>query len=328
LNDSYKKGGSDEFPTTAKFLASMKNSLKTSGGYTITDTAPTSGLAYKGSFGKFLSDNCYQKTKKKVPGGVYVFDDDKCDPASQGNTHSDLSNMYEPYIMCLDGSDTYHFWFKGNKTYNPRMVVFVVYNQDLAKYKGANAEENPVLFLLEDNAKIYWPGKGGDTDSDGTKVGNNGILSVQGRNLTSATAAYNLVNNLYSKNGAQGPQDFENTGGKGYSVNYNGKNKPWAMIIGMGHNTVKFDQYIIVEAFIGLYNKDYKTGKQSHLIFRNGNSGVMYGRIMTDDYADFDGGGIKAPAAPGSSSFSGGKKTIRKLVTGFSLDKMIYYYGT
>ena len=323
-NKSYKKGGTEEFPTTDSFLASMKSNIR------VGKTAPGS-YTYKNSMGKFLKDYCYQRTNATLPSGTYIFDDDGCDPAANSNKHPKVTKVdkegkptdeeynfheREPYIIVLNGNNTYRFWFKGGKTFNPRFVVFVMYNTDPG---------NPALFCLEDKAKIYWPGKNGDTDSDGTAICNNGILSVN-RNLTSAKAAFDYVYDIYEKL-KEGPSNFENTANKGYSVNYDGTKEPCAMIIGMGHNTVKFDKNIILEAFLGLFNDSYDTDSQSKLIFRNGDAGVFYGRMMTDGYDDADGGSILNPAAPGSSSFNGSKPPIQKAVTNFALKSMIYYYN-
>ena len=104
------------------------------------------------------------------------------------------------------------------------------------------------------------------------------------------------------------------------------------MIIGMGKNTLSFDSHVIMEAFIGLFNDDYKTKKQSIIGFRNGGGSVFYGRLMTDEFGfdtsgDSGGIGITNPAAPGASTLSGKKPDIEKVVTCFSLKSMIYYYN-
>ena len=311
-NASYKKGGTEAYPTTDSFLSSMKSSIR------VGKTAPSS-KDYNGSMGNWLKANCYQTKNGYAQSGDIYFNSDGCD---QSNTYPGLSGEKEPYIIVLDGSKTYHFWFASGKSFHPKHVVFIVVKP---------SPSNPALFLLERNAKLYWPGKpSNNTDSDGTLVGNNGILAVQGRNnIDSAAEGYKYVHDQYALKKDNGATNFENTANYGYSKHYNHVNEPCAMIIGMGENTVKFDKNIILECFIGLFNDEYNDNgsAKSKLIFRNGDSGVLYGRIMTDGYDDADGGSIVNPACPGSSSFNGSTPDMTKVVTCFSLKSMVYYYN-
>ena len=314
-NTSYKKGGKESFPTTDDFLGSSKSlGLK--------KTAPTGATST--SLASFLRDNCYQKKKGYVPAGTYRFTSDGFN-YSQAPENNDSDHGYGPkvpFVMVLKGGSTYRFYFKGGQTFGLCNVIFIVDEPDPSV---------PVVFVLEDNAKVYWPGKTNNTTSDG-KVGANGILAVEGRNKKGADTAYNyVINDVYGKN-YSGATKFEDTSNKGYSFRYDGKNEPCAMIIGMGHNTLSFDKNIIMEAFIGLFNEEYKVKKQSIIGFRNGDDCVFYGRLMTDGFGfdtsgDSGGKGITNPACPGSSNMNSKKPDIEKVVTCFSLKSMIYYYN-
>ena len=266
-NASYKSGGKESYPTTDEFLSSSSSlGLK--------KTAPSG--ATETTLAQFLRDNCYQKKKGYVPAGTYLFKSDGFDytKAPENNDSDHGYGPKVPFVMVLKGGSTYRFYFKGNQSFGLCNVIFIVDKPD---------PEAPVVFILEDKAKVYWPGKTNNTTSDG-KVGANGILAVEGRDKTGAEAAYNFViNDVYGKN-YSGATKFEDTGNKGYSHRYNGNNEPCAMIIGMGHNTLSFDKNIIMEAFIGLFNDEYKTKKQSIIGFRNGDNCVFYGRLMTDGF--------------------------------------------
>ena len=156
-------------------------------------------------------------------------------------------------------------------------------------------------------------------------MGDNGIFAVEGRNFDSAQKAYDYIMNITAKT----PRQFEAGNGKDYSTKYNGKNEPCAMIIGMAKNEVSLDKCIVMEAFVGLFNSSYNPNStQSTLSFRNNDSGVMYGRIMTDGLGfSNDSGSIKYPASPASSSISPTPPDIEPIITGFALKSMKYYYN-
>lgn len=310
-NASYKKNGKDNYPTTDEFLGSAsKLGLKRTAPSTATET----------SLATFLRDNCYQKKKGYVPAGTYRFTSDGFN-YSQSPENNNGDHGYGPtipFVMVLKGGSTYRFYFQGGKTFGLCHVIFIVDKPD---------KDAPVVFILEDEAKVYWPGTPSGTTSNGI-VGGNGILAVEGRNKTGAEAAYNFViDDVIGKN-YSGATAFENTASKGYSYRYDGKNEPCAMIVGMGKNTLGLDKNIIMEAFIGMFNDDYSKGIQSTVGFRNGDNGVFYGRLMTDGLGfSGDSGSIVNPASPGSSTMGGKKPDIEKVVTCFSLKSMIYYYN-
>ena len=299
-NASYKKDGTEAFPTTDVFLTSAKKKL---GLNSKTHPSSVSGT----SLGSFLTTYNFKTYQNTVPGGTYVFTSDGSD---KNETHPGLGAK-EPYVMVLKGSDTYRFWFKG--TFTPKNVVFIIDKPD---------PSNPALFLLEDNAKLTW------SADDNGKTGGNGILSVEGRDKSGNNGknAYDFVMGIT----ANTPRDFENTASKGYSFRYDGKNEPCAMIIGMGHNNVKFNKQILMEAFIGLFNDSYNDdgSPKSVLSFGNGDKGTMYGRIMTDGLGfNNDQGSILYPASPAASSLPGPNPDMEKVVTAFSLKSMVYYYN-
>lgn len=310
LNTSYKKGGTNEYPTTDEFLSS--SSKLGIGG----KTAPTSGLKMKDSFVKFCQTQSYQKNGGKfVEPGTYVFDADGSFDTGGSESHPGLASK-EPYIFVLNGAKDYKFWFKklsGGNYYEMYNVIFIIHKPSTS---------HVALFLLEDGAKVRWPGTGYSSNS---KVGGNGILSVKGRNFDDAKAAYDYIHGVWNSN-LDNVQKFED-GGKGYSKYYNGTNEPCAMVIGMGNNTFALDKNIIMEAFIGLFNESYGSSSKSHFTYRNNDKGAMYGRLMTDGYDDSDSGSVKMPACPGSSNMDEPDPDMKKLVTCFSLKSMVYYYG-
>ncbi|MBR3247795.1 MAG: hypothetical protein IKG03_05320 [Clostridiales bacterium] len=317
-NMKYKSNGTENFPTTTNFINQVKDK------FNITKDPPSGGQ----SFGTFLKNNCYQQTNAALASGTYVFNSDGCDTS---DTHAALANGYtfaakEPYVIVLSGNANYRFWFKSG-SYGIFNVVFIIQHPTASK---------PVLFLLAEGAKLYWPGKynayypaGGGTDSssDG-KVCGNGILAVEGRNFDTAEDAFNFVKNCT----ASTVKAFDNTSNK-YSTHYNGTNEPCAMVIGMGKNVFQTDKNIILEAFIGLFNETYDADNPaSYIRFRNGDDGVIYGRIMTDGLGfqgegGTDSGAIAMPASPGASSIPAKDTGVKKVVTGFSLKSMRYYYN-
>ncbi|MBO4681676.1 MAG: hypothetical protein J5623_07205 [Clostridiales bacterium] len=301
-NTSYKSGGTNNFPTTDEFISSSSK-------LGITKTPPASVTGQ--SFASFLVGDddhpaqAYQKNGGKyVTAGTYKFTSDGSDT---GEKHPGLGDK-EPYVLVLDGSKKYKFWFVG--TFNLYNVVFIIDKPTPA---------NPALFLLAKNTTLKWP------CSDNGKVGGNGIFAVQGRDHDNAEEAYNFIKTTLNAN-LGGPKDLENTG-KGYSKFYNGTNEPCAMVIGMGKNTFQICKNAVLEAFVGLFNESYGDSAQSKFLFKNGDNGVFYGRLMTDGYDDEDGGKIAMPACPGSSNMDAPDPDMKKLVTCFSLKSMVYYYG-
>lgn len=307
-NASYKKNGKDSYPTTDVFIGSASK-------IGIKKSAPSGATKVK--LGDFLKDNCYQNKhsatdKGYVPAGTYLFTEDNMD---HGEDHGFGAKF--PYVMVLKGGSKYHFYFQNNTTFCLFNVIFIIDKPD---------PDEPVMFVLENQAKVYWPGKNGGTSSDG-KVCGNGILAVEKRNFTDATAAYTFVEQQWNKN-LSGATSFEASGSKGYSTRYDGKNEPCAMIVGMGKNTLGLDKNIILECFIGMFNESYGSSVQSTVGFRNGDSGVFYGRLMTDGLGfSGDSGSIVNPASPGTSTMGGKKPDIEKVVTCFSLKSMVYYYN-
>ena len=318
-NASYKAGGTQNFPTTDDFIETVKDK------YNITKNPPSGGQ----SFGDWIKSKCFQATNSALPGGTYVFNSDDMD-TNEKHKLADGTELgaKEPYVVVLEGTSDYRFWFKSG-SYGLFNVVFIIKNPK---------PSHPALFLLADGAKIYWPGKynaylydnagnhtpGYDTSSDG-KVCGNGILAVEGRNFDTAEDAFNFVKNC----SATTVKNFDNNSGK-YSTHYNAVNESCAMVLGMGKNVFKTDKNIILECFIGMFNESYDPDNpKSHVSFRNGDSGVFYGRIMTDGLNfNGDSGAITMPAAPGASSMPNNDPGIKKAVTGFSLVSMQYYYIT
>ena len=305
-NAKYKAGGTNPFPTTDEFLTS---SSSISHNKVSTKTAPNNPT-WSGSLGDFLTTKSYQKNGGAyVPSGIYVFTEDGSNHDEQ---HPGLSAK-EPYVVVLKGGEKYQFWFKSDKQFDLFNVIFIV-NDPSPSY--------PVMFMLENKAKVYWPGTSG---SSNCRVCGNGILAVQSRSFTDAAATYNFVKTEWGKDHSQ-PKDFEK-GSKGYSTRYNGTNEPCAMVIGMGNNTFSLDKNILMEAFIGLFNDSYGSSAKSHFTFRNNDGGVFYGRVMTDGYDDSDSGSMVNPASPSASALPSPNPPIKKVVTGFSLNSMKYYYG-
>ena len=306
-NTKYRAGGTDAFPTTNDFLTSIGNIANNK----VTSKTAPNNPTWSGSLGDFLTTKSYQKSSAYVAPGTYVFTKDESNhdekhPALGSYTFSDK----EPYIVVLEGGKKYQFWFSGNQSYQLYNVVFIV-NDPKPSY--------PVLFLLEDKANVSWPG-----GSNGRVCGN-GIFAVEKRKFDNAEKTFNFIKTEWGKN-LGNPQAFENSGGK-YSSRYNGSNEPCAMVIGMGHNTFEIDKNIIMETFIGLFNDSYGSKSNSTLSIRNNDNGVLYSRIMTDGYDDKDAGKWYMPATPGASSLPSPNPPFKKMVTGFSLSSMKYYYG-
>lgn len=336
-NASYKgDGGEEPFPTIDEFLASAGNL-----GLTSAKTAPSSGT-YKGSLKNFYTSYCYQKTGAALPSGTYIFTSDGY--TNNGETHADITgaakqkkaedgttykfDSKEPYIMVLNGANSYKFWFCDSKTYKLFNVVFVLYNPDPSR---------PALFLLEDGVEVDWPGGPWDPNdptkdlnyASNGKVGANGIYSVQGRTETSKGAddAYKYVQDTIKNNASSnGTSYIDKPSSAKYASYYDGKNESCAMVIGMGHNTFHLDKNVTMECFIGLFNESYGSSAKSHFSIRNNTDGLIYGRLMTDGYDDLDSAKVYMPQSPAKSGIDGTDPSVKKLITNFTLVKMTYYY--
>jgi len=303
-NTQYRPGGTNAFPTTDDFLTSIGNIANNK----VTSKTAPSNPTWSGSLGSFLTSKSYQKNGGAyVTPGTYVFTSDGSD---HDETHPGLSAK-EPYIVVLEGGKKYQFWFKGDTNFQLYNVVFIV-NDPKPSY--------PVLFLLENKANVSWPG-----GSNGRVCGN-GIFAVEKRKFDDAQKTYEYIRGKWESN-LGNPQAFEKESGGKYSKYYNGSNEPCAMVIGMGHNKFTIDKNIIMESFIGLFNDSYGSTPNSNLVIRNNDSGVLYSRVMTDGYDDADAGKWYMPATPGASSLPPPNPPFKKLVTGFSLNAMKYYYG-
>ena len=310
-NTQYKKGGTNPYPTTDTFLRSSRQMNHNA---VSSKTAP-SNPTWSGKLGSFLTNKCFQKTGGYLTPGTYVIDGDDSD---QTDNHPSLKCAKFPYVIVLEGGKNYQFWFKGNQDYKLKNVIFIV-NDPKPAY--------PVLFLLENKANIYWPG-----GSDGVVCGN-GILAVEGRKFTNAQKTFDFIDEaIYLDNNNQvkfkyaTPKNFENTSGK-YSTRYDSSNEVCAMVIGMGNNHFELDKNVLMEAFIGLFNDSYEKANQSMIRIRNNDNGAYYCRFMTDGYSDKDAGNWDMPATPSSTALPNPNPPIKKLVTGFSLNSMKYYYN-
>ena len=319
-NTSYSVGGTEAYPTTDQFLKSAKK-------LGISKTHPST--ATKMSLGDFLTTQCYQVKKDFADEGTYYFDSDGSENTKE--QHTKLSGMTEDfgdkegYVIVLDGSKEYKFYFKAGTSFGLRHVVFIVNKPNKSK---------PVVFVLEEGAKVYWPANGSNDTTSNVRVGGNGIISTTGssRQFETAEAAYKFVKKQYDNNKSENAPknfDYENyTDSRGWSSVYNGTNESTAYVIGMGNNTFSIDKCMVIEAFIGLFNKDYGGDNKSTFKTRNSKDNLIYGRIMTDGYEDTtDGGGITMPASPSSSNIDSVDPGFKKCVTNFTLVKMVYYYN-
>ena len=324
-NEKYRSGGTHAYPTTDEFLKSTNNLPKV-GGKEVSKVHPSGSKEY--TLQDFADKYCYQnwqndpengtENKGYLPAGNYYFISDGGFNQQENNRFNSSSKICEPYVIVLKSDRTYRFYFAQNKVFKPCHMVFIIDKPDPA---------NPALFILESGAQVYWPGNtSGVTWSNG-KVGSNGIFAVKGRNKNSAQDCFNWIINLVDA-GSQDAKSYGDSWGL-----YDGKNEPCAMVLGMGKNYFILDKAVIMEAFIGMFNENYDTDGQSKVAFRNGDSAVFYGRLMTDgigfqENGGVDSGAIYNPACPGSSTLSSisGDGEPQKLRTGFQLTAMIYYY--
>ena len=322
-NTQYAAGGTDNYPTTSQFLKSASK-------LGIHKTHPSTGVTTT-SLGAFLTSQCYQAKEDFADPGVYYFSSDgshntgEKHPGITGSKHPGEFEAKEPYIVVLNGSADYKFYFAGTSFYL-RNVIFIVNKPNTG---------HPVVFVLENGAEIYWAG---DPNSPGTgyktsdvKVGGNGIISTCSRNYDTAEAAYKFVKGEFDQQkGENAPRWFDHdnySSSRGWSSYYDGVNEVSAYVIGMGNNKFSIDKCMVIEGFIGLFNEDY-TNNHSEFNARNSKDSILYGRIMTDGYDDnTSGGGIAMPASPGSSNVDAVDPGFKKLVTNFTLVKMVYYYN-
>ena len=319
-NVSYAPGGKEPFPTTDTFLKSAKK-------LGISKTHPSD--ATEVTLGKYLTENAYQSKKGFAKEGTFFFKSDGSE--NDQDKHTKLTGMtedfktYEPYVIVLDGTKDYKFYFaKG--TFGLRNVVFII---------NKPSTSHPAVFVLEDGAKIYWPYDKYNTYNDcytssNSVVASNGIIATQSRNFDTAKAAYEFVIKEFGRSAAGAKTNFDKdnySSSMGWSKYYDAKNEACAMVVGMGNNVFAIDKNFVLESFVGLFNKDYGKGNSSVFRSRNGQSNLLYGRLMTDGYDDWDGGGLVMPASPGSSNVDGVDPGFKKLKTNFSLVKMVYYYN-
>jgi len=242
-------------------------------------------------------------------------------------TTSDNSNL-KPYVIAIDGAnaDKYRFYFAKDHTFFLNLCVFAVYNvQD----PGV-----PVVFIMEEGAKIQLSGANYRVNSSNNILCTSGFLSMS-RAATAGDLKTYIHSTSYaseSKNWSDDYKKNDNTTIIKYSKLYDSIHTPSIFIYGAKNNKLVFSDSTILEAYVGLYD--------------NGAFGVLdgtasvipiYGRIEANEvhgYKNDNSFGVKDDTPVGDISMpycpqpnqASGMPSKRPAKSKYSVASMIYYY--
>lgn len=241
-----------------------------------------------------------------IPAGYYRI--------TAGKTTDD--NGAAPAVVAINGANAsgYRFYFASGDHYINNLV-FAVYNV-------AAADQAPVMFILEDGARLHFSGA---NFRNTNRLCTAGFLSVN-RNVSSASAM-----GSYVRNHAQNYEDkLWSTEHKKadnsqieYSMYYDGIQKPCIYVIGVKNNKFDIGDCMTIEAYVGLYGNstlDLVSGLNSRI--------PIYGRIEADRFGTHDNptGDFMMPYCPSPSEINS-KPNERRAETKYKVVNIIYYYG-
>ena len=241
-----------------------------------------------------------------------------------------------PIIFGIDGSqgDKYRFYFAKDTTFWLRGVIFAVYNADPTK---------PVIFVLEDGAKIQFSHANDRLNSTDNVLCTAGFLSVPNRpdfdSYTNAKTyitshkwsdeALEVSNSAYKDNNGS-------TVKVTYSKYYDNLVRPSIFIYGANNNVICLGSNVNIEAYVGLYGGSGGFGPINDAA--EGDHQQIYGRIECSAFRTYDQngsysyagndnpvGGFAMPYCPQPLSTS----TIpsqRLAVSKYHVADIIYYY--
>ena len=230
----------------------------------------------------------------------------------------------KPYVIAIDGSQEYRFYFQTNGHFQLGTVVFAVYNVN----KNNPA---PVVFIMEPGAKITLSA----ADYRNTSViCSAGFISVQHVKDLTGTVYYDDADSIGSWiRGTAYTEELYDWGGGyhneeinatiKYPYAYDGNRRPAAYIFGSGSNEFKLGDHCIVEAYIGLYGTGSKFGGRGD-IDKNIPT-FVYGRIEAAGFQSTGTTGCFSmpycPQPQASDDLHGQKAAESK----FKVNNIIYY---
>jgi hypothetical protein len=293
----------------------------------------TSYPAYKkdadGKPEKYLYLNSETSSRYIEPGYYYVTSTTGAASVTGGGE----SYRYDPIVLAIDGSrgDEYRFYFASGTAFTLRGLIFAVYNADSTK---------PVLFILENGAKVQLSHNNDGLDSSKANLCSAGFLSVSTR--PGCDSATNVINYVKTHNWASEAKtvtnsDYKNHSGQlgsvQYSKYYDNIVRPAMFIYGVGNNVICLGKSVNIEAYIGLYgNSSFGP------IDGSGDHQQLYGRIECQSFhtykqegqfvvagSDNPVGDFSMPYCPQPISASNIPKQ-RLAVSKYSVADIIYYY--
>ena len=259
------------------------------------------------------------------PGYYYVTGNSATVTTTSNN--SDL----KPYVIAIDGAnaDKYRFYFAKDHTFYLNLCVFAIYNvQDPGL---------PVLFILEDGAKIQLSGANYRLNSGTNILCTAGFLSMSRATTASDLKTY-IDTHSYAGESKVWSTDYKKNDNNTviqYSSKYDSIHTPSIFIYGAKNNTLVFSDSTILEAYVGLYG-----GKGAFGVL-DGTASVVpiYGRIEADEVHGYKNdnswavkddtpvGDISMPYCPQPNQDSA-KPSKRPAKSKYSVASMIYYYDS
>jgi len=240
------------------------------------------------------------------------------------------SNNAKPYVIAIDGShaSSYRFYFQGNTVFNLGAVVFAVYN--------VTDQTTPIVFILEDGAKIYF---GGANYRGVSSICNSGIISVlhvdengDACYSDAATMASYIRGTSYTDEISDWGGGYVGKNGNDsvtveYPYCYDSVRRPTAYVFGTGNNVMRIGDRCTLEGYIGLY------GSGSTFGFNNCNDEglpiYIYGRLETDNYGiqNYTGapGGLCMPYCPQPGGVTAGEKQTGRARSKYSVADLQFY---
>ena len=324
------------FPTAETMFASVSDDLTTTYPYSSTD-AGYKELDERINAIKHVNANSLPSGEYiDLPAGNYLID--------SSLIANKMPKAGDPFIIALDGSKEYRFYFKSNTQFEIVNVLFAMYN--------VSDTTVPPIFVLEDKAKVLLGGTSQDKQHEDTTnpFASSGFLSMD-RGCTSAGALKNKICNKTfnalesaggeackhakkvnaTTNAVEEYWSYKSTGSPLiYSKYYDGVNKPCIYIYGVSNNEFKISFGTILEGYVGIFGGGSfgvsETKKDGGKII------PIYGRIMASKLNNGGTGNnpmgdLCMPYCP-SPMEAGGLNKIRPAVTKYHVTDVIYYYDS
>jgi hypothetical protein len=252
-----------------------------------------------------------------------------------------------PYVIALNGTKEYRFYFKSGVTFELENVVFAMYN--------ITDTVTPPIFVLEDGAQVYLGGTTEDTHHQGLTCGfcSSGFLSMN-RGISSASALNNYIKNRdFNQKETDGGEavahartadgtktwNYKKADGSDgnpiyYSKYYDGVHRPNLYVFGVSNNAFRLSFGTIIEGYVGMFDGGTFGIMNTKKAPDGGGPSdgwiiPIYGRVMATGLSNGSGnspaGNVLMPYCPQPSG-SNKINPVRPAVSKYHVTDVIYYY--